>query len=78
MANSFEESCSTCHLKDILGESRADAKGIAVLVIPELDVKTLTDKGFNIGEWPKWAEGNVTPFMSELLMLKTKLPRTAL
>ena len=67
LSKSFEETCSTCHLDDVLGMNRATAKGIAVLAIPELDVQTLNDAGFNIGEWPAWADGELTPFMRVLL-----------
>ena len=67
LSKSFEETCSTCHLDDVLGMNRATAKGISVLAIPELDVQTLTAAGFNIGEWPEWADGELTPFMRVLL-----------
>ena len=67
LAQSFEQSCSSCHLSDVLGDNRADAKGIAVLSVPELDIQTLKQRGFNIGYWPKWADGELTPIMSALL-----------
>ncbi len=67
LSNSFEETCSTCHLDDVLGINRATAKGIAVLAIPELDVQTLQESGYNVGEWPAWADGELTPFMRVLM-----------
>ena len=67
LTNSFEETCSSCHLDDILGMNRATAKGIAVLAIPELDVQSLQDAGYNVGEWPAWADGELTPFMRVLM-----------
>lgn len=67
VSSSFETSCSNCHLEEILGDGRANAKGVAVLSIPELDVQTLTEAGYYIGQWPAWADGDVTPIMKLLL-----------
>lgn len=67
LAASFEESCSACHLSEVLGENRASAKGIAVLTIPELDTESLAAAGHNIGEWPTWADGELAPIMRVLL-----------
>ncbi len=67
LSNNFEDTCSGCHLEQLLGRSRGSAKGIAVLTIPELDVAAIIDAGFSIGDWPKWAEGDVTPIMKLLL-----------
>lgn len=67
LSNSFEATCSSCHLSDILGDSRADAKGLAVLAVPELDVDSLTRGGFNVGQWPKWADGEMTAIMMALV-----------
>ncbi len=67
LSNSFEATCSNCHLEEILGDTRANAKGVAVLSIPELDIQTLTDAGYYIGQWPAWADGEVTPMMQLLL-----------
>ena len=64
---SFEETCSGCHLDDVLGMDRTTAKGIPVFTIPKLDIETLADAGFNIGEWPSSSEGDLTPFMRALL-----------
>ncbi|MEM7358522.1 MAG: hypothetical protein AAF431_05475, partial [Pseudomonadota bacterium] len=67
LAANFEDSCSACHLNEILGENRASAKGIAVLTIPELDTDSLRDAGHTIGEWPTWADGELAPIMRVLL-----------
>ncbi len=63
----FEQSCSTCHLGEILGTGRATTKGIPVLVIPDLDLETLHQHGLNVGEWPQWADGEFSPMMRLLL-----------
>ena len=64
---SFEETCSGCHLDDVLGMDRTTTKGIPVFTIPNLDIETLTEAGFNIGEWPSSTDGGLTPFMRALL-----------
>jgi len=70
LSNNFEDTCSSCHLDQLLGRSRGSAKGIPVLTIPELDVAAIIEAGFSIGDWPKWAEGDVTPIMKLLLQYK--------
>ncbi len=67
LAANFETSCSSCHLEEILGDTRATAKGVAVLSIPELDVHSLAEAGYFVGQWPEWADGETTPFMKLLL-----------
>ena len=67
LSNSFETSCASCHLGEILGDARANAKGVAVLSIPELDVQSLADAGLYIGQWPEWADGEMAPIMRLLL-----------
>ncbi len=67
LSNTFEASCSSCHLQEVLGDTRATAKGVAVLSIPELDIQSLSDAGYYIGQWPEWADGETTPFMQLLL-----------
>ncbi len=64
----FEQECSACHLKQIVGTERATGpKGIALITLPGLDVATLKEHNANIGEWPEEAEGRITPFMALLL-----------
>ena len=67
LLKNFEETCSSCHIEDVLGMERETAKGIAVFTVPGLDIETLTNANFNVGEWPFFASGELTPFMHALL-----------
>jgi hypothetical protein len=61
---SFESMCSSCHNGDIVGMTRTSGpKGIDFLAVPGLDVATLTQRGVDIGDWPKNSEAILTPFM---------------
>ena len=64
---SFETACGACHGDQVAGAGRASAKGLAVFVVPGLDVVSLRDQGVAVGEWPEYAEGTVPPFMNMLL-----------
>ncbi len=65
---SFKETCSACHLDQILGKERATGpKGIALLALPGLDVETLKEKNIQIGEWPVESEAEITPMMKLLI-----------
>ena len=60
----FDQTCTTCHLGQILGKERASGpKGIAFLTLPGLDLETLKKKNAAIGEWPDAADAALTPFM---------------
>lgn len=65
----FEDTCAGCHARQIKGVGRAEAKGLAVVRLPGVDLDTLHEHGISIGEWP--ADGNIeeglTPFMALLL-----------
>lgn len=64
----FEQMCSACHLKQIVGTERATGpKGIALITLPGLDVETLKERNAQIGDWPEEAEGRITPFMALML-----------
>ena len=63
----FETSCSGCHLDQILGDGRTGPKGFTVLTLPGLDLQTLAEQGRTIGEWPRFADGKLTPLTSLLL-----------
>ena len=64
----FEETCSACHRKQIIGAERATGpKGIVLLTLPGIDVETLKEKEANIGEWPEQSEGEITPVMKLLI-----------
>jgi hypothetical protein len=64
----FEQTCTACHLDQILGKERASGpKGIAFLTLPGLDVQTLNKKNAPIGEWPDSSEAGLTPFMKAMI-----------
>ncbi len=42
-------------------------KGVAFFTVPGIDAETLAAKGISIGEWPKFADAKLTPFMELLL-----------
>ena len=62
----FEVTCAACHASQIQGEGMT-VKGIAFFTVPGIDVDTLTEKGISLGDWPKLADGKITPFMELLL-----------
>jgi len=65
---SFEQTCSGCHLNQIMGKERASGpKGIAFLTLPGLDLQTLKKKNVAIGEWPDASEAELTPFMKVII-----------
>ncbi len=64
----FEQTCSGCHLDQIIGKERASGpKGIAFLTLPGLDLQTLKQKNASIGEWPAASEAELTPFMKVMI-----------
>jgi predicted CXXCH cytochrome family protein len=63
---SFAQTCAACHAAQIQGEGMT-VKGVAFFTMPGLDVDTLAAKGISVGEWPKLADGKITPFMELLL-----------
>ena len=64
----FEQTCTACHLNQIIGKERVSGpKGVAFVTLPELDLQTLTEKHASIGEWPKASEAELTPFMRIML-----------
>lgn len=64
----FDQTCTTCHLDQILGKERASGpKGIAFLSLPGLDLETLKAKNAPVGEWPEASEAPLTPFMKVML-----------
>lgn len=69
----FEQTCSACHLDQIVGKERASGpKGIAFLSLPGLDVETLKKKKAPLGEWPAASEAELTPFMKVILSRNEK------
>ena len=69
LTKSFAANCAACHLDAII---KPGAKGIAVLAIPGLDKKSLDAKTAGIGQWPGDADGEITPFMRQLLAADAK------
>jgi len=64
----FAAMCSGCHNGDITGATQVSGpKGIDIISVPGLDVATLTERGIDIGSWPKESEATLTPFMLLLL-----------
>jgi hypothetical protein len=69
----FEQTCSACHLNQIIGKERASGpKGIAFLTLPGLDLQTLKSKNVPIGEWPDGSEAELTPFMKMIISRSDK------
>ncbi|HEY2799293.1 MAG TPA: hypothetical protein VGI85_01770 [Chthoniobacterales bacterium] len=63
---SFSQTCAACHEPQIEGEGMT-TKGVAFFTVPGLDAETLASKAISVGEWPKFADGKITPFMELLL-----------
>ena len=64
----FSQTCASCHLGQILGKERATGpKGVALLTLPGLDVETLRDKKYALGNWPRDSEAEVSPLMALLI-----------
>ena len=64
----FSQTCGSCHLSQILGKERATGpKGVALLTLPGLDVETLQDKKYALGNWPRDSEAEVSPLMALLI-----------
>ncbi len=63
---SFAQTCAACHEPQIKGAG-SSTKGVAFFRLPGIDAATLAEKGISIGEWPKFADGKLTPFMELLL-----------
>ena len=64
----FAESCSACHLGQIVGAERATGpKGIAMLMLPGVDVATFREKKIEIGSWPDESEAELSPLMKLLI-----------
>ena len=65
---SFDETCASCHRKQILGDERASGpKGIAFFALPGLDVETLKAKGFDVGAWPTESEADLPAILRLLI-----------
>lgn len=72
----FATTCAACHEPQIQGAGMS-VKGVAFFTVPGIDAETLAGKGISIGEWPKFADAKMTPFM-ELLLRRQPATRDAL
>jgi hypothetical protein len=64
----FDDTCADCHRGQIDGSDRlAGTTAIPVLAVPGIDLSVLEGRGFSVGEWPWYAEDELTPFMTLLL-----------
>jgi len=63
----FIEACTDCHIGQINGSERPKRKHLPFISVPALDLESLRLAGVAIGEWPKSAEGEVTPIMRVLM-----------
>ncbi len=56
IVKTFEETCASCHLGQIVGtEQSAGPSGIPLFSLPGLDLDTLRERQAEIGEWPEGA-----------------------
>lgn len=67
LVRGYEQACASCHGAQIGGEGQAGDKGLVFFRLPAVDVATLEAAGQPVGEWPAYAEGEVTPFMRWML-----------
>jgi predicted CXXCH cytochrome family protein len=67
LVKSFETSCSSCHISQIMGETRSGPRGLAVFAVPGIDVETLQAQGMLIGDWPVQSDADLSQF-TELLL----------
>ena len=72
----FTVTCAACHGAQIQGEGTT-VKGVSFFTVPGFDLETLNAKEVSVGEWPKFADGKLTPFM-EILLNRDPVTRTAL
>ena len=72
----FTFTCAACHGAQIQGEGMT-VKGVSFFTVPGIHLETLSVKGISVGEWPKFADGKLTPFM-EILLNRDPVTRTAL
>lgn len=62
----FQESCASCHGNQTNGIDQTN-KGLVLFRIPAIDIKTLQQKGIGVGQWPKDADGAMTPWQKFIL-----------
>ena len=67
LVRDFAHTCASCHAAQIEGKERAGTKGLVFLRLPDIDVAALEAAGLDVGEWPAYCEGGLTPFMRWML-----------
>jgi Fibrinogen binding protein/Doubled CXXCH motif (Paired_CXXCH_1) len=63
----FDRACATCHVGEIRGQGIAGAAGIPIFAVPGLDLETLRERGFSVGEWPAISDRKMPPIMVAVL-----------
>ena len=63
----FQQTCAPCHAGQIAGEGGAGDKGLSFFRLPAFDLPALRQAGVEVGDYPAYAEGGLTPFMRWLL-----------
>ncbi len=66
----FEETCAACHQDGIRGVNRVGEKGLPMVALPGLDVATLAQHGYSVGDWPSntsYSDLPITPLMIWML-----------
>lgn len=67
LVRGFAQSCASCHAAQIEGVGRVGARGVEFFRLPDIDVAALRAAGHEVGEWPAYCEGGLTPFMRWML-----------
>lgn len=64
----FQTTCSSCHDDDVHARGMAGSSGFAVLAVPALDGESLLESEVHVGAWPRFSDGQLTPFLKLLLL----------
>ena len=68
LTQDFEDTCALCHSEDIIGETVAGPKGTPIIAVPELDLESLAERGFPVGDWPEFPVAiDVSPYTKLLI-----------
>lgn len=67
LVRNFTQTCASCHASQIEGTGRAGAKGLVFFRLPAFDLAAMQATGADLGEWPAFCDGGLTPFMRWLL-----------
>ncbi|MCP4252218.1 MAG: cytochrome c3 family protein [Candidatus Scalindua sp.] len=75
LVTEYEYSCAVCHQSQVSGCDLARSKGVEVFGVPGLDFIVLQEEGIDIGEWPEFAEDELSPFMKLLLSVRPEFSK---